>query len=259
MSLAPFDLVHIDIWGPFSVESIEGFRYFLTIVDDCTRTTWVYMLRNKKDVSTVFPAFIKLVSTQFDMKIKAIRSDNAPELAFTELIKEHGMIHYSSCAYTPQQNSVVERKHQHLLNVARSLLFQSNVPLQYWSDCVLTAVFLINRLPSPLLQNKSPYELILKKLPDYSLLKSFGCLCYVSTNAYERNKFSPRAKACIFLGYPSGYKGYKVLDLETHSASISRNVIFHEKQFPFKTDALLSKAVDMFPNHILPLPVLCIL
>jgi len=250
----PFDLVHLDIWGPFSIESIEGFRYFLTVVDDCTRTTWVYMLRNKKDVSSVFPEFIKLVSTQFNAKIKAIRSDNAPELGFTEIVKEHGMLHHFSCAYTPQQNSVVERKHQHILNVARALLFQSNIPMQYWSDCVTTAVFLINRLPSPLLNNKSPYELILNKQPDYSLLKNFGCLCFVSTNAHERTKFTPRARACVFLGYPSGYKGYKVLDLESHSVTVSRNVVFKEHVFPFKTSELLNKAVDMFPNSILPLP-----
>lgn len=81
------------------------------------------MLRNKNDASKVFPAFITLISTQFQTKIKAIRTDNALELAFTDLITQTGMIHYFSCVYTPQQNSVVERKHQHLLNVARSLLF----------------------------------------------------------------------------------------------------------------------------------------
>ncbi|KAG7571875.1 Reverse transcriptase RNA-dependent DNA polymerase [Arabidopsis suecica] len=254
LASSPFDLVHLDVWGPFSVESVDGFRYFLTLVDDCTRTTWVYMMKNKSEVSTIFPVFVKLISTQYNLKIKAIRSDNAKELAFTEFVKEQGMIHQFSCAYTPQQNSVVERKHQHLLNIARSLLFQSNVPLQYWSDCVLTAAYLINRLPSPLLQNKSPFELLLKKVPDYSLLKSFGCLCYASTNVHDRNKFSPRAKPGVFLGYPSGYKGYKILDLESHSVIITRNVVFYENEYPFKTSESLSKTVDMFPNTILPLP-----
>lgn len=145
--------------GPFHEPTHEGYKYFLTIVDDCTRATWVYLLENKNHVSSIFPDFIQLIETQYQKKIKAIRSDNAPELAFTSLLKTKGIIHYFSCTYTPQQNSVVERKHQHILNVARSLLFQSNIPLSYWEDCILTAIYLINKTPSPLLQNKSPFKL----------------------------------------------------------------------------------------------------
>lgn len=65
MSTNAFDLLHIDIWGPFSVESIEGYKYFLTIVDDCTRVTWIYMLKTKHDVVTIFPLFLKYVFIQF--------------------------------------------------------------------------------------------------------------------------------------------------------------------------------------------------
>ncbi|MBO0175344.1 hypothetical protein J0674_24510, partial [Vibrio parahaemolyticus] len=78
----------------------------------------------------------------------------------------------------------------------------------------MTAVFLINRLPTLVLDKKTPYQILTNLGPDYSHLRTFGWFCYVSTSPKQRTKFDPRAKACVFLGYPSGYKGYKVLDLE---------------------------------------------
>ncbi|CAA7042927.1 unnamed protein product [Microthlaspi erraticum] len=133
-------------------------------------------------------------------------------------------------------------------------IFLSNLPLVYWSDCVYTAVFLIYRTPSLLLNKLSPFEILAKKTRDYSFLRSFGCLCYVSTLPKDRHKFSPRADACVFLGYPSGCKGYKVLHLDTNSISISRNVVFHETVFPFKNDSS-NVSPDVFSKTILPLPI----
>jgi len=194
---ASFDLLHIDVWGPFSEPTVEGFRYFLTIVDDHTRVTWVYLLRLKSDVLTVFPEFLQMVETQFDKRVRCVRSDNAPELKFTELYRRLGIIPYHSCPETPEQNSVVERKHQHILNVARALLFQSNLPLSLWGDCILTAVFLINRTPSPLLENKTPFEKLTNTTPEYTDLRTFGCLCYASTSPKQRTKFEDRASLCL--------------------------------------------------------------
>ena len=114
---------------------------------------------------------------------------------------------------------------------------------------MLTAVFVINRTPSsPLLGNKTPHELITGKKPLYDQIRTFGCLCYGSTSPKQRHKFLPRSRACVFLGYPSGYKGYKLLDLETHQVSISRNVIFHEEIFPMAASPLSEDGLQLFTS-----------
>ena len=137
----------------------------------------------------------------------------------------------ASCVDTPAQNGRVERKHRQLLSIARALRFQSGLPISYWGDCILAATYIINRLPSPVLHYKSPYECLYHVLPDYSLFKVFGCLCYASI--HENDKFHPRAIRSVFLGYPFGHKGYKLLNLETRQQFISRHVVFHETAFPF--------------------------
>lgn len=182
--------------------------------------------------------------------IKAIRTINAPKLAFIDLVRKHGMIHQFSCPYTPQYNSVLERKHQHLLNVTRALLFQYNVLLCYWSDCIQTVIFVINTIPYVLLDKLTPYELITKKTPEYYFLRSFGCLCYVSTLQKDRNKFSTRAGQCVFVDYSSEYKEYKILHLDTNLVSVSRNIVFHETIFPLKL-------LHLILHHLIYLNILC--
>ena len=213
------------------------------------RFVWTFLLTQKSEVPTVMSQFFSTILTQFSKKIKMMRSDNAPEFNLTSLLSTYGTISQHSCVETPQQNARVERKHQHLLNVARSLLFQSHLPMEFWGECILTASFLINRLPSYVLPNKlTPFQLLFNKPPTYSSLKVFGCLCFASTLDKSKNKFSPTAIKCIFIGYPSGYKGYKVMDLENNNIFISRNVIFHETEFP-----LSHQTPSSFPDS--PLPV----
>ncbi|XP_022861542.1 uncharacterized protein LOC111381922 [Olea europaea var. sylvestris] len=123
LSRKPFDLLHCDIWGPYHVPSHLGYRYFFTLVDDYSRFTRVYMLRQKYDAVKVVHRFFCMIATQYNANIKCFRSDNAHELSFHEFFAEKGVLHQFSCVERPQQNSVVEWKHQHLLNVARALFF----------------------------------------------------------------------------------------------------------------------------------------
>lgn len=187
-----------------------------------------------------------MFENQYGVKVKGVRADNAPELRFTELYQKKGIEAFHSCLEIPEQNSVVERKHQHILNFARSSLFQSQVPLSFWGDCVLTAVFLINMTPSELLHNKTPFEILTSKVPNYHQIRSFGCLCYASTSPKQRTKFEAHSKACVFMGYPSYYKGYKLLNLETNKIFISRNVVFHEEIFPFASENISEVTSDFF-------------
>ncbi|GKU93759.1 hypothetical protein SLEP1_g7327 [Rubroshorea leprosula] len=167
---------------------------------------------------------------------KKIRSDNGKE--FTEgVVKEFcfkkGIIQQTSCAYTPQQNGIVERKHRHLLEVARALRFQANLPLKFWVECVLTAGYLINLTPTPVLSGLTPFGKLFGKTPGYSNLKVFGCLCYAHNHTKNCGKFDSRASKCVFIDYPYGQKGYKVYDLETNQIFISRDIVFYEKIFPY--------------------------
>jgi len=145
-----FELIHVDTWGPYKVPTYNHYKYFLTIVDDFTRGTWTFLLATKSNALTVLQSFILMVARQFDAKIKMVRSDNAMELGSSEsgsqFFASQGIIHQTSCVATPQQNGVVERKHRHLLEIARALLFQSKVPMSFWGECILTATYLINRL-----------------------------------------------------------------------------------------------------------------
>ena len=99
---SPFDLVHVHIWGPYSVPTHECFRFFLSIVDSATRNTWVYFLKEKSNVRSILISFYKMIQTQFKTNIKSIRSDNGQEFAMIDFYNAHGIIHQKNYVYTPQ-------------------------------------------------------------------------------------------------------------------------------------------------------------
>lgn len=213
------------------------FIFFLAIIDDYSWCTWIHLLKHKNECVEVFKNFVNFVETQFSTKVLCVRADNAKELCEGDILKFYrlkGMGHQSSYAGTPQQNGIVEKRHRNLLETSRALLFQSNLPLRFWGDCMQTTTHLVNRMLLPSLQGHTPYEKLYDKKPSYAHLRRFDCLCYVSTKNQGRLKFDGRADPCVFIGYPSEQKSYKLYNLATKKVFVSRDVVFHETFFPFQ-------------------------
>jgi hypothetical protein len=142
------------------------------------------------------------------------------------------MIHQTTCVYTPQQNGMSERKNRHLLEMTRTLLFQNNISKIFWSETILTSVYLINRLPSTMLNFKSPFEVLHGRKTRLDHLKVFGCTYFVYKNELDKLDFT--SIKAIFLGYSSQKKGYKCYYPQNKRLHISRNVFFLEHEPFFK-------------------------
>jgi histone deacetylase 1/2 len=147
-----------------------------------------------------------------------------------------------SCPHTSQQNGIAERKHRHLVETGLALLAHSSLPLRYWDAAFLTACYLINRMPTPVINKETPLFRLLRVQPNYSFLRIFGYACWPSLQKYNSHKLEFRSKACVFLGYIPMHKGYKCLDRSTGHIFISCDVVFDEKVFSF---SMPSVSVDL--------------
>ena len=254
VTIQPFQLVHMDVWGPYKHDTYNGNKYFLTLVDDFSRMTWVFLLKYKSDCLLHLKVFVNLIQNQFNTTIKIMRSDNGLEFLnsqCTSFFQSLGIVHQRTCVYTPQQNGVAERKHRHLLEVARALRFQGCIPLKFWGDCILAATYIINRPPSSVLHGISPYEKLHNIPPSLVHMRTLGCLCY-ATDPNPHDKFSPRAIPAVFMGYSSFQKGYRLYDLQSHSFFVSRDVHFREHIFPFKQTSTSPSSDSSLSNFPIP-------
>lgn len=162
-------------------------------------------MKNRSEVFTHFCSFYAEIKTQFKTAIQTFRSDNSKEYlsqTFQSYMLQNGILHEYSCVDTPAQNRVEERKNRHLLEVARALLFHMSVPKTYWADALSTACFLINRMPSVVLDGMSPLSVL---FPTKSLFpvepRIFGSTCFVRDTRPHLTKLDPKSLKCVFLGY----------------------------------------------------------
>lgn len=194
-STTPIKIIHSDVWGTAPLLSNLGYSYFLLFIDDFTRFTWIYFLKNKSQVFSMFQEFESLVSRQFNSKIKNFHSDwGGKYKKFNTYFKQNGIIHRIACPYTHEHNGISERKISHIVNNGLTLMAHDNIPLRFWSYAFQTSVQLINYMPSRVLQNSNPFELLYNKPPNYTDLKIFGCAVYPWLRPYNKHKFSFRTQ-----------------------------------------------------------------
>ncbi|KAG8471832.1 hypothetical protein CXB51_036626 [Gossypium anomalum] len=161
------------LWGLASVSS-EGQSYYVSFVDAYSRHTWMYLIKHKSEALEKFLQLQKFVAVQFGCSIKVLQSDWGGEFrSFPKVLAQLGIHHRFSCPNTSEQNGLVERKHKHIVDVGLTLLAQAQVPLRFWVHAFISAVYLINRLPTSVLGEKSPYEVLHKAPPPYMHLQIF--------------------------------------------------------------------------------------
>lgn len=231
------ELIHSDLCGPMPVKSIGGSRYIMTLIDDYSRKTMVYFLKNKDEAVRNIKIFISKVERDKGLKIKRFRSDNGLEYCNKELrdfFDKLGIKHERSCIETPQMNGVAERINRTLMDLVRSMLTSTKLPPSFWAEATSAAAYVKNRMIHANLENRVPEGIWNEKPPSVKHLKAYGCLAYAHLPQQGRRKLDPRARACVLVGYSSQTKGYRLWDIKREEIIQTKHVRFDETKLGYE-------------------------
>lgn len=227
------DIVHTDICGPMQNITPSGNKYFMVIIDDFTRFTKTYLLKQKSEAVDKLKEYVRWVENLFGRKPQVVRSDGGGEFNNNELLdfyKKQGIQPQFTTPYSPQQNGVAERKNRSLTEMATCMLADAGMEKRFWGEAILTATYLQNRLPSRSIP-KTPFELWWGRKPELSHLRVFGSKAYVHVPESKRKKLDSKARKLTFVGYAMDQKAYRFVDLETDKITVSRDARFIELDY----------------------------
>ena len=230
-------LIHTDVCGPINTTARGGYQYFITFTDDFSKYGYVYLMKHKSESFERFKDFQNEVQNQLGKTIKALRSDRGGEYLsqeFDDHLRSCGIIPQLTPPGTPQWNGVSERRNRTLLDMVRSMMSQTSLPISFWGYALETAAFTLNRVPSKAVE-KTPYELWTGKVPSLSFLKIWGCEAFVKR--LITTKLEPKSDKCFFVGYPKETKGYYFYNPTENKVFVARNGVFLEREFLSKENS----------------------
>ena len=189
--------IHFDLMGPMQQNSLGGSRYALVFTDDYSRKGWVYFLKSKGETLTRFREFKQRIEGETGNKIKTLRTDRGGEYLsreFTNLCKLSGIQRELTQAHTPQQNGVFERRNHTLMERARNMSSDCNLPIYLWTKAISHAQYLVNRSPTRANSGLTPEAKYSGMTPDISNLKIFSCLAYILVPNATRRKLDSKTQ-----------------------------------------------------------------
>nr|GEW90246.1 retrovirus-related Pol polyprotein from transposon TNT 1-94 [Tanacetum cinerariifolium] len=219
-NLEVLNTLHMDLCGLMRVQTFNGKKYILVIIDDYSRFTWVKFLRSKDETPEVVIKFVQQIQVSLNKTVRYIRTDNGTEFVNQTLTDNYERIrifHQKTVPRTPQQNDVVERRNRALVEAARTI--------------------------------KTPYELVHTKKPDHTFFRVFGALCYPTNDSEDLGKLQPTADIRIFVGYAPSRKGYRIYNKRTQRIMETIHVQFDELTEPI---ALVHISTGPTPNFLMP-------
>ena len=189
-------------------------------------------MKSRYEIFSYFSAFCVEIQTQFHVFVQTLRNDNAKEYlseSFQSFMLQNGILHQTSCVDTPSQYGVAERKNRHIFEITRGFLFQMNVPKHFWADTVFIDCFLINGMPSPVLNWTAPYHQLFPNNLLFPIdLTVFGCTCFIPYVHPQVSKLDLKSLKCILVGYSHVQKGYRCYCPTLRHYFVSTDVAFFE-------------------------------
>lgn len=225
------ELIHGDLCVPITPSTKAGNKYIFALIDDFFRYMWTILLKEKADAFQKFCNFKSLVEKESSTRVQTFRTDRGGEFVsheFNSFCEKSGITRHLTAPYTPQQNGVVERRNRTMMEMTRSILKHMHLPNYLWGEAIRHTTYLLNRIITRSLKDKTPYECFRDRRPTVEHIRIFGCIAYAKIDKQQLRKLDDRSRILIHLGTEPGSKAYRLFDPQTQKVVVSRDVVFDE-------------------------------